>query len=142
MVTPVLGTLMGLTIARPSLSNTRRFFSKLLVAYVDRMPEELVELETVHARRHQPSIGLLFRAGLTIRGFRSCYLLENELQRIRVPTTLLWEEHDQFKSVEEGRAVARHIPGGRFHVIPNAGHMPSTDQREATADLLERALVS
>jgi pimeloyl-ACP methyl ester carboxylesterase len=141
MVTPVLGTLLGMTIARPSLSNTRRFFSSLLVAHIDRMPEELVELETLHARRHQRSIGRLFRAGMTARGFRSRYLLEDELQHVRVPTTFLWGERDQFKTVDEGRAMAGHVPGGRFHVITNAGHMPSTDQPEATADLLERVLV-
>ena len=142
IVMPVLGPLMGLTIGRPSLGNTRRFFSKMIVAHIDRMPEELVEMETLHGRRHQRSVGRLFHAGMTSRGFRPRYLVVDELRDLRVPTSVLWGEHDPFKTVEEGRAVASRIPGARFDVIPDAGHLPSTDQPEATADLLERELLS
>jgi pimeloyl-ACP methyl ester carboxylesterase len=138
MVAPGIGTLIGMTIGRPSVSNTRMFFSKLIVAHIDRMPDELVELETIHSRRHHRAIARLFREGLTIRGFRPRYVLKDELPRLRVPTSVLWGERDPFGTIEEGRAAAQLVPGGRFHVIPDAGHLVSTDQPEATADLLER----
>jgi pimeloyl-ACP methyl ester carboxylesterase len=140
MVTPVLGKLMGRTVGRPSLGNTRMFFSKLIVAHIDRMPEELLELETLHSRRHQRGIAGLFGAGLTPRGFRARYVVGDQLSQLKVPTTFLWGERDAFKMIEEGRAAAGRVPGARFVAIPDAGHLPSTDQPEATATLLEREL--
>jgi pimeloyl-ACP methyl ester carboxylesterase len=140
MVTPVLGTLLGRTVGRPSERNTRTFFSKFIVAHIDRMPEELVALETLHSRRHGRSIAGLFRAGSTSRGFRPRYVLHDRLSQLRVPTTFAWAERDVFKSIEEARATAALIPGARFVVIPDAGHLPCTDQPEATAALLDREL--
>jgi pimeloyl-ACP methyl ester carboxylesterase len=140
MVTPVLGTVMGLTIGRTSLNNTRRFFASLIVAHIDRMPAELLELETLHSLRHQRSISALFRAGLTIRGFRSRYVVGDQLAQLKVPTAFLWGELDAFATVEEGRAAAGRVPGGRFVVIPDAGHLASCDQPEVTARLLEHEL--
>jgi pimeloyl-ACP methyl ester carboxylesterase len=142
MVTPMLGRLLGFTLGRPSVKNTRRFFSKLIVAHIDRMPEELIELETLHSRTHARSIARLFRAGASPRGFRFRYLIGDELPSVLIPTTFLWGEHDAFKTVEEGRAVSRLVPGSRFDVIADAGHLPSTDQPEAVADALERELLA
>jgi pimeloyl-ACP methyl ester carboxylesterase len=142
MVTPVLGRLMGATLGRPSLKNTRRFFSKLIVAHLDRMPDELIELETLHARVHGPSIARLFRAGASLRGFRPRYVIGDELHKLSVPTTFLWGEHDAFMAVEEGSEVSGAVPGSRFEVILDAGHLPSTDQPEAVAEALERELLA
>jgi len=44
--------------------------------------------------------------------------------------------------VEERRGVSRLVPGSRFDVIGDAGHLPSTDQPQAVADALERELVA
>lgn len=140
MVTPVLGSVLGATLGRPSIKNTRTFFGKLIVAHIDRMPDELVELETMHSRRHGRSIGRLFRAALTIGGFRQKYVMRAELPKLRGPVTFLWGERDPWMTVEDGRAAAKLVPGARFEVIPDAGHMPSTDQPDATAALIERAL--
>lgn len=140
MVTPVLGAVLGATVGRPSIKNTRMLFSKMFVADIDRMPDELVELETLHSRRHARSVVSLFRAGINLRGFRPQYVMRDDLPRITVPTSFLWGERDVFMSPEEGRAAAQLVPGARFDVIPGAGHMPSTDQPEATAALLEREL--
>lgn len=138
MVTPVLGRLLGATVGRPTIKNTRMFFSKLIVAHIERMPDDIIQLETLHGRRHQRSTTSLFREGLTFRGFRQRYVIRDELRHLRVPTSFLWGEHDPFMSVEEGRAVAKLVPGSRFDVIPDAGHLPSWDQPEATTALLER----
>jgi len=142
MVAPILGRLLGATLGRPSVKNTRMFFSKLIVVHMDRMPDELVELETLHSRRHRRSISRLFRAGLTVRGFRPHYVMREELPKVRVPMTFLWGERDAFMTCEEGRVAAQLVPGARFDVIPDAGHLPSTDQPEATAALLDRELGS
>jgi len=140
MVAPIVGTVLGLTVGRPSLKNTRRFFSQLIVAHIERMPAELLELETLHSRRHQRSISSLFRAGLTLRGFRSRYVVADQLPQLKVPTAFVWGELDGFATVEEGRTAAGRVPGGSFVVIPDAGHLASCDQPQATAHLLEREL--
>lgn len=140
MVTPVLGSLLGRTVGRPSEKNTRMFFSKLIVGHIDRMPDELVELETIHSRRHGRGIEGLFRAGLTPRGFRPRYVVGDELAQLEVPTVFVWGELDAFMTVEDGRRAAARIPGSRFVVIPDAGHMPSTDRPEETAALIGDAL--
>jgi pimeloyl-ACP methyl ester carboxylesterase len=142
MVTPILGRLLGATLGRPNVKNTRMFFSKLMVAHIDRMPDELVELETLHSRRHGRGIGRLFRAGFTVRGFRPHYVMRDELPKVRVPTTFLWGERDAFMTCEAAQVAARLVPGARFEVIRDAGHLPSTDQPEATAALLDRELGS
>ena len=41
--------------------------------------------------------------------------------------------------VERGRALARRIPGARFHVVPDASHLVQEDAPEAiVAAVLER----
>ena len=139
-VAPVLGPLLGATVGRPSVRSTRFFFSKLIVAHIERMPAALIELEALHGRRHRHSTASLFKEGFTTRGFRPRYVLLSELPRVRVPTSFLWAEHDAFMTVEEGRPIARLVPGARFDVIPGAGHLPSWDEPEATARLIEREL--
>jgi len=68
------------------------------------------------------------------------YVLLSELPALRVPTSFLWAEHDAFMTVAEGRAIAALVRGARFDVIPDAGHLPSWDEPEATAELIEREL--
>jgi pimeloyl-ACP methyl ester carboxylesterase len=140
MVTPLLGWLLGRTIGRPTVANTRRFFSMMLVANIERMPDELVELETMHSERHWDGVDALYRNALTVMGWRPRYLLGEELAGLKVPTAVVWGERDACGSVEVGRGVARRIPGAHFTLIPDAGHMPSTDQPDQAAAALERAL--
>lgn len=140
MVTPVIGTVLGATVARPSDKNTRMFFGKLIVAHIDRMPDELVRLETMHSRRHGKSIASLFRAGITSGGFRQRYVMRDELPKIRVPATFLWGERDPFMPLGEARTAASLVPGAAFEVIPDAGHMPCTDQPDVTASLVAAAI--
>jgi pimeloyl-ACP methyl ester carboxylesterase len=142
MVAPILGAVLARTVGRPTVENTRRFFSQVIVAHIDRMPEELVELEALHSRRHNRSITGLFREAFTVRGFRPRYVVGEELSRLSVPTVFLWGEHDRFLPVDEGREVAARIPGTRFVVIPDAGHLVTSDQPIETATLLERALAA
>lgn len=60
------------------------------------------------------------------------------LARIHVPTLVLHGEEDHLVPPRNGRILASRIPGARFHLLPNAGHILTTDQPEAaTAVLLE-----
>lgn len=140
VVAPVLGAVLGATIGRPTVKNLRTFFNKLIVARIDRMPAALLELEALHSRRHARSIGRLFREGFTLRGFRPRYLVEQQLPRLAVPMVWLWGDRDPFMSVDEARAMAARVPGARFEVIADAGHLVTSDQPIETAAALNRAL--
>jgi len=50
------------------------------------------------------------------------------LNRIDVPTLVLWGAHDGIVSPAYGRTFASLIPGARFAQIENAGHRPEIEQ--------------
>ncbi len=57
------------------------------------------------------------------------------LPRIHVPTLVLHGEEDHLLPAENGRVVASRIPGARFELVPNAGHILITDQPEVSVRL-------
>jgi pimeloyl-ACP methyl ester carboxylesterase len=56
--------------------------------------------------------------------------LLRRLQRIKVPTLVLWGESDRVVSPDYGRAYQRAIPGATFTLIPCAGHYPHRERPE------------
>jgi 3-oxoadipate enol-lactonase len=52
------------------------------------------------------------------------------VSRLRVPTLVLHGDSDRIIAPEQGQWLARQIPGARFSLIPDAGHMLMTDQPE------------
>ncbi|MDX3907974.1 MAG: alpha/beta hydrolase [Pigmentiphaga sp.] len=59
--------------------------------------------------------------------------LPNRLQRISVPTLLLWGASDRLVTPDYGRAYAGLIPQADLRVIGAAGHAPHIEQPEAFA---------
>lgn len=57
------------------------------------------------------------------------------LPSIHVPTLVLHGAEDHLLPPENGRRVAARIPGARFHLLPNAGHLLITDQPEISVQL-------
>jgi pimeloyl-ACP methyl ester carboxylesterase len=57
--------------------------------------------------------------------------LKQRLHRIKVPTRLIWGEHDGIVTPAYGRAYADAIPGATLQVIPGAGHFPQLEQTDA-----------
>lgn len=62
------------------------------------------------------------------------------LPRISAPTLVLHGDQDRLVPMQNGRAVARRIPGARLEVIRNAGHILTTDQPEACQRALQQFL--
>jgi pimeloyl-ACP methyl ester carboxylesterase len=58
--------------------------------------------------------------------------LLGRLGDLRVPTLVLWGASDGVFSVGYGRAYAAAIPGARFELIAEAGHLPHLEQPAAT----------
>ncbi len=59
--------------------------------------------------------------------------LKQRLNRIRIPTLVLWGEADRIAKPDYGQALAAAIPGARFNTITGAGHFPHLEQPEAFA---------
>ena len=54
-----------------------------------------------------------------------------EVEKIAVPTLLLYGEHDRLTPPDVGRALADRIAGSRFVMIENAGHLANMEQPQA-----------
>ena len=62
------------------------------------------------------------------------------LKGIVAPSLLLWGESDRIVTKEYGRAYAAAIPNAQFAAVAEAGHLPWTEQPEATYRALDRFL--
>ena len=66
----------------------------------------------------------------------------SRLPRIEAPTLVVHGEEDRLVPPENGRRLARSIPNARFRLVPDAGHILTTDRpeicNEILSDFLER----
>jgi pimeloyl-ACP methyl ester carboxylesterase len=53
-----------------------------------------------------------------------------------LPSLIVWGEKDSIIPVEHGKAAHEAMPGSRFEVFPDAGHMPHDTDPERFAELL------
>jgi pimeloyl-ACP methyl ester carboxylesterase len=56
--------------------------------------------------------------------------LKHRLQRIKVPTLLIWGANDGIVTPRYGESYRALIPGAELSVIPKAGHLPHIEQPE------------
>lgn len=66
--------------------------------------------------------------------------LRGQVGRIETPTLVVVGEHDGSTPVAMVRGCAEAIPGARFEIIPDAGHIPSIEQPEQLAALMTNFL--
>lgn len=52
-------------------------------------------------------------------------------REVQVPTLVLWGEEDRVIPPEQGKALAKAIPGAKGVAIPNAGHLPFLENPSA-----------
>jgi pimeloyl-ACP methyl ester carboxylesterase len=57
--------------------------------------------------------------------------VESKYSGVRCPTLILWGESDQWLPIEAGHRLKELIPGARFQLVPNAGHLMHEDAPEA-----------
>ncbi len=62
------------------------------------------------------------------------------LPTVRVPTLILHRTGDRDANVEEGRFIARRIPGARFLELPGDDHLPWIGDADAVVDALQEFL--
>jgi pimeloyl-ACP methyl ester carboxylesterase len=104
--------------------------------YSDTTPEERIE-EDVRIR---------CSCNWSYRGFFNQFLgvlrwsSYRRLPSIQKPTLVMHGDQDHLVPVENGQVVASRIPGARFALIRDAGHVLTTDQTDACLAALESFL--
>jgi len=64
--------------------------------------------------------------------------IREELAAIRAPTLVLHRSGDRDMNIEEGRYLARHIPGARFVELPGIDHLPFAGDQEPVLREIEQ----
>jgi pimeloyl-ACP methyl ester carboxylesterase len=59
------------------------------------------------------------------------------LHRVRVPTLVLWGEHDRIVAPDYGRKLCGALPDATFRQIGEAGHYPQIERPHEVADAVE-----
>jgi pimeloyl-ACP methyl ester carboxylesterase len=67
--------------------------------------------------------------------------LERWLHRVRIPTMIVWGDHDRIISPVYAEAFARLIPGSRLEMIANAGHYPHVEKMDDVSNRLDAFLL-
>ncbi len=67
-------------------------------------------------------------------------MLLGRLKRIRVPTLVVWGDSDRIVTPAYGAVYAGAIPGARFEVVQDAGHLPHLERPAATFALIDAYL--
>lgn len=62
------------------------------------------------------------------------------LPNLRIPTLVVHGDQDRLVPVQNGQVIARRIPGARFELIRDAGHVMTTDQPEACSRVMMQFL--
>jgi pimeloyl-ACP methyl ester carboxylesterase len=116
--TPVVGEIEMELYVRPLLELSLRY---RLFADPKNVTEEIVEREwrpvTIPGTRRAALAAIRSSA----RGY------EHALERIHIPTLIVWGLEDRLLPVADGHRLAAAIPGARLVVLPRAGHIPQEE---------------
>jgi 3-oxoadipate enol-lactonase len=105
---------------------SRRVYSMIMGrGYARRHPEEMDRIATI--ARYQPMSRAAFNRQL---GAIRQHDVSQRLGEIRAPTLVIHGEDDPLVPVENGRHLARAIPGARLLIYPNTGHIPIIERAE------------
>lgn len=62
--------------------------------------------------------------------------LRHRLAAVSLPTLVLWGDSDQIVTPDYGRAYAQAIPGARFQLLADAGHLPQVETPQQLVDAI------
>lgn len=67
--------------------------------------------------------------------------IQQNLAQVTCPTLILWSDCDQWFPVKDGEALRDRLPNAQFQIIPNCGHVATSDNPEVVnAAILEHVL--
>jgi pimeloyl-ACP methyl ester carboxylesterase len=113
-----------------SRDEARRTMAALMSPRSPRMPEFVLD----DLVRRAPTSPLARLMAQPERAFDE-FLIDDRLDRVRLPVTMIWGEDDRLLSVSYARQAAARLPDARLETLRDCGHMP---QRECPGALLAR----
>jgi pimeloyl-ACP methyl ester carboxylesterase len=137
---PVLRSFVRNAMRKPTRDSMRSFWSELLVAHPERLPDEFLDLSALSQARNAESWFHLLDRTIGFWGFDRTLCAAARFEDLQVPTTFLWGDKDAFAPASCGDQVVKRNSHARMVRIPDAGHVPWFDQREATAQAILSAV--
>jgi len=138
LFTPILKPLLRNIMSHPNRDRVRRMWKQFLVAYPERLPDALLDLEVANGNRNHSAIfsflSRIFNSG------KQEFALTDRWKTLSVPTTFIWGELDATLSLAAAEAVAAANSHCSVIRIPDAGHVPWYDNPNAVVDAINRAL--
>ncbi len=111
---------------RPFVSKEKRMAAFTPFLYDQGTPRERIEEDRAVVRANGPKLRGSAVQLLAILRWQAY----ERLPRIASPTLVIHGDGDRLVPPENGRMIAERIPGARFVLVPNAGHIFPTDQPE------------
>jgi 2-hydroxy-6-oxonona-2,4-dienedioate hydrolase len=123
---------------------SRKFWGQVIVKHPERVDDRLLDVDVVHMRRNVESMLSLIACIADWRrlGYRRELLLGDRWGALRMPTLLVWPEHDAFGSPAEGEALVATNPNLRLVRVPGAGHNAWIDDPDRVVTEIERFLAT
>jgi pimeloyl-ACP methyl ester carboxylesterase len=107
-----------------------RALVKLL--YSDTTPIDRIEEDIQIRAVRQPPV----RAVLSQLAGIVAWSSHRRLSQIKIPTLIVHGDQDQILPCQNGKMIAAQMPHAEFHLIPDCGHMITTDQPEISLSLV------
>ena len=120
----------------PSLEAVRGIYQFVLVADINRVPQEILAADLAAAKIPGAAVAW----DTMVDQFRNnkdlgTYALRPELKNLKPETLFIWGEKDKFGPPKLGQEMASIIPNGRCEIVQDAGHLLWLDQLERCASM-------
>jgi pimeloyl-ACP methyl ester carboxylesterase len=126
----------------PFLVDSKYFLRKRMRNTLAPVNHHLITNERVESIRRPLSAADAHHSVLaTSRNWHADYL-ERDAHLISRPTLIIWGKDDRVIPIACGRTLHHHIPGSRFVVIRNCGHVPQEEKSEVFTNLVSEFALS
>ncbi|MCB0686529.1 MAG: alpha/beta hydrolase [Saprospiraceae bacterium] len=129
-------------LAKPSLKSAKSIHRQLLVANINNISEDMLNLTWMNQSLPGALIShtTMLENVLDLKGWRKKLLLTDQISNLKMPVHFIWGEKDAFENPDSGREKAKKIKVHSFEIIANAGHLPWVDQPEECVESLFKFL--
>ena len=130
------------TVAKPSVSNMKDIYKKILVADINNVNHDFL----IHSYLNYLLPGTLkafssmLENVLNINGWRNDLYIGDKLHLLKIPVRFIWGDKDAFEKPERGIQKTKTINDCQFEVIKEAGHAVWFDQPEKTIFQIKRMI--
>jgi pimeloyl-ACP methyl ester carboxylesterase len=120
----------------PFLVESKYFLRKRMENTLAPVNHHLITKERVESIRRPLSAADAHHSVLATSRNWHAEILERDAHLISRPTLIIWGKDDRVIPIKCGRTLHREIPGSRFVVIRNCGHVPQEEKSEVFTNLV------